>query len=100
MGDTFIKVTNNDDDTTITVNTGFIVKATRGEDDEYTTLTMMSDYDDIDVNETPEKVYSLINGVGKTSSSQSLNSNPETPPRATTTALQNDTHMQNLAKHA
>ena len=100
MSDKFIKLTNSEDETTVVLNTKYIVKATKGEDDEVTTIVMSHDLSDEEVNESPEKIYSLINRVDK-SPGQSLDANPETPPRATTTALQNgDTHMQNLAKHA
>ena len=99
MSDKFIKLTDSDDNSTITVNTRYIVKASRQEDDEVTTITMSDDYSDLEVEETPEKVYSLINKA-PTSSSASLSDHPETPPKASTQALTNDPHMENLSRHA
>lgn len=102
MSDKFIKLTNSDDNTLITVNTSYIVHASRDEDDETTTIVMADDLRDLEVDETPEKIYSLINRTDRVPN-QSITDSPynaETPLQANIQALTNDPHMENLAKHA
>jgi hypothetical protein len=95
----FIKLTDANDETTIVVSTELIGKVTCGEDDEYSTVYMTEGWDDLEVQETPEKIFSLLNKTN-TPTGQSLAGNPETPPKATTQTLTADSHMENLARHA
>ena len=96
----FIKLTDANDETTIVVSTELIGKVTCGEDDEYSTVYMTEGWDDLEVQESPEKIYSLLSRANSPSAGQSLAGNPETPPRAPTQTLTTDSHMENLAKHA
>jgi hypothetical protein len=98
VSDKFIKLTSSDDSTAVLLNTKYVIKATRGEDDEYTTVILEESYDDVEVEETPEKIYSLITKPEKTLGSQSLSDG--TPQKASVQTLTNDSHMENLAKHA
>lgn len=97
MSDKFIKLTNAEDDTTIVINTKYIVKAI-SEDEDFTTVVLSDDHADLEVSESPEKVYSLLNKSVSTGSS--LSDHPETPPKAQTQVLTNDPHMENLSRHA
>jgi hypothetical protein len=100
--DKFIKLTSADDSSTVVINTKYIVKVTQEEDSEYSTLIMSDEYSDVEVEESPDRVYTLLTRVAgeKSGGPSAFGGNPESPPRASTQALTNDTHMENLAKHA
>lgn len=96
----FIKVTSAEDDTTIVVNAAMILKVFREEDDDHTTIVMSDDYADLEVTESPSKVYSLLTRVpSQEGTVQSKEPDEPSDKDRAISALQ-DQHMVNLSRHA
>jgi hypothetical protein len=70
----FLKLTLAEDSQTVLVNSDYIIKVTCEEDDEYSTIVMSDEYSDIEVEETPKKIYTLLYGQ-----TLSLDKKPEVP---------------------